>query len=137
MRHLSPAVRSLLLGTGLALAGAMVLVLFADRFRVGATWSPMSPRGGPGVLFILGPALAGWFWVAGWVKRPTAIIEAVVLGALAAVPVGLVAVVLDSAWATAPHVLESLFSTIAVALVVSAVASTAVRLVPEPAQPQE
>lgn len=137
MRDLSLALRSVLLGGALALLGALVLAVFADRFHVGATWSPMHPRGGPGFLFIIGPALAGWFWIAAWVKRPAAIAEALALGALAAVPVGLVAVVLDSAWATAPRVLESLFSTIAVALVVSAVASTAVRLVPEPAQPQE
>ncbi len=139
MRPLSPAVRPLLLGVGMALMGALVLFVFADRFRVGATWSPMHPRGGPGFLFVVGPALAGWFWIASWVRRPglAAVAEALALGVLAAITVGLVAVVLGTVWSAAPRVLESLFSTIAVALVVSAIASIATRLVPEPPNAQE
>ncbi len=134
MLRSTPALGSFLLGGVLAGLGALVLVLFARGFEAGATWSPVTQTGGPGFVFVIGPALAGWFWIAGWVKRGgiAAVAEALGLSVLAALAAGAVGLVLSRTWPAHPVVLESLFSTIGVALVVSTIASVSVRLVNEP-----
>lgn len=111
-------------------------MLFAGAFLDGATWSPVTQRGGPGFLFVVGPALTGWFGVAPRVRSPgmSGLGEALCLSVLAAVPLGIAVVTLDKVWAGAPPVLESLFSTAAVALVVSTIAAVCVRLSSEPDQ---
>ena len=130
---LSP-VRSFLLGGAVSALGALVLLVCARSFAAGATWSPVHQTGGPGFVFVIGPAVAGWFWVGSWVKRDGlgAVAEATFLGSVAALAAGLVGLVLARAWPAHPAVLESLFSTIGVALVVSAIASVSVRLASEP-----
>lgn len=130
------ALRSILLGGAIAALGALVVVVFAAAFAAGATWSPVTQTGGPGFAFVIGPALAGWCWIAGWVKgRGLAAVGAAIgLGTLAALAAGLVGLVLARAWPSHPAVLESLFSTVGVALVVSTIASVSVRLVNEPNQ---
>ncbi len=129
-----PPVRSFLLGGAVAALGAVVLFTCAGAFEAGATWSPVNQTGGPGFVFVIGPALAGWFWVGGWVRRHelAAVGEATLLGGLAALAAGVVGLVVARAWPAHPAVLESLFSTIGVALVVSTIASVSVRLVSEP-----
>ena len=136
MISLRAPIRCVLLGGALGALGALVVIGFAGAFEAGATWSPVTQAGGPGFVFVIGPALAGWFWIAPWVQRQgvAAIGDALGLGILAAVAAGLVGLVLARAWPTHPAVLESLFSTIGVALVVSAIASVSVRLVTEPNQ---
>lgn len=134
MRASSSAVRSFLLGGAVAAVGSLVLVVFARSFEAGATWSPVTQTGGPGFVFVIGPALVGWFLIAAWVRRRgiAAVGEALGLGALAALAASAVGLVLSRAWPAHPAVLESLFSTVGVALVVSTIASVSVRLVNEP-----
>ncbi len=130
------ATRSIGTGLALGLGGIAALVLFAGAFLEGATWSPATQRGGPGFLFVVGPALAGWFGVASWVRSTdiSSLAEAFGLSALAAAPICIAGVTLHQVWTGAPPVLESLFSTAAVALVVSAIAAVCVRLSLEPDQ---
>ena len=134
MQRLTASARSLCLGGAVAALAALVLWLFAGAFEVGATWSPVTQTGGPGFLFVVGPALIGWFWLAGWVRRSglAAIGEALVLSVVAAIAVGAGALVLATSWPTHPAVLESLYSAVGVALVVSTISSVSVRLVGEP-----
>lgn len=134
MQILRSAAKPLLLGIALGVLGALVLVMFAGAFEHGATWSPVNQHGGPGAVFVVGPALAGWFWVAAWVERRglAALGEALARSALAALAAGAVGLVLAQRWPAHPAVLESLFSTIGVALVVSSIASVSVRLATEP-----
>ncbi|MFN0246411.1 MAG: hypothetical protein ACKV2T_05860 [Kofleriaceae bacterium] len=128
------AIRSFSVGAAVAAVGALVLVAFARSFEDGATWSPVTQHGGPGFLFVVGPACVGWFWIASWVKRrgPGAFGVALCLSALAALAASAVGMVLSRIWPEHPRVLESLFSTIGVALIVSTIASVSVALVTEP-----
>lgn len=128
--------RSIAAGVALGVGGVLVLVLFRRAFLDGATWSPVTQRGGPGFVFVIGPALAGWFGVASWVRSITmsSLAEAAGLSALAAAPIGVAGVALNYLWAGAPPVLESLFSTAMIALVVSAVVAVCIRLSSEPQQ---
>jgi hypothetical protein len=134
MRNLSVSIQSLLVGAMLAGVGAVLLLLFADAFRDGATWSPVTQRGGPGFMFVVGPALVGWFWAASLVKAhgSTATLHALGISLMASIGVAVGGVALGRSWSAAPVVLESLFSTIAVALMVGTVASVSVRLTSQP-----
>jgi hypothetical protein len=120
----------------LAAGGALVLVLFAKAFLDGATWSPVTQRGGPGFMFVLVPATVGWFWAASLVDARgfAAVWHALGVSSVASIAVAGGGVALATLWAAAPIVLESLFSTMAVALMVGTVASVSVRLVTEPNQ---
>ncbi|MFN0245523.1 MAG: hypothetical protein ACKV2T_01360 [Kofleriaceae bacterium] len=128
------AIRSFFLGGVVAGVGVLVLVAFAQPFEDGATWSPVTQHGGPGFLFVIGPACVGWFWIASWVQRcgAGALGVGLCLSALAALAARAVGMVLSRLWPEHPRVLESLFSTIGVALIVSTIASISVALVTEP-----
>lgn len=125
--------RPLVLGSSVAVVAMAAVFVFADAFHDGATWSPVHQNGGPGFVFVVGPALAGWFGIASWVRRngSSAIFQVLWFAALAAVPVAAVGIGLGLAWPDAPAVLESLFSTTGVALIVSAVAAVSVRIASE------
>jgi hypothetical protein len=134
MHRLPLPIRSFLIGSTLAVIGALVVVLFAHSFRDGATWSPVTQRGGPGFMFVLGPAGVGWFWASSWVDRSgfAAVWQALGISTIASVAVVAGGLLLTNLWSAAPIVIESLFSTIAVALMVGTVAAVSVRLASEP-----
>lgn len=134
MPQLPAPIRSLLMGGLVAALGTLILFAFKDAFYNGATWSPVTQRGGPGFVFVIGPALIGWFWIASLVKpvEQSAVWRALGMSALPAAVVVLFGFYLGRIWPNAPMVLESLFSTMAVALMVGTLASVSVRLALEP-----
>jgi hypothetical protein len=136
MYQLPLPIRSLLIGSMLAAGGTLLILLFAHSFHDGATWSPVTQRGGPGFMFVLGPAAVGWFWASSWVNARgfAALWQALGICTIASIAVVAGGLVLTNLWAAAPTVLESLFSTIAVALMVGTVAAVSVRLASEPNQ---
>ncbi len=136
MQFIPTTIRSLLLGAMMTLGGALLVIVFAESFRSGATWSPVTQRGGPGFLFVILPALAGWFWLADMVTHRglSALWQALSISIVPAIVAVLGGIALAQKWATAPAVVGSLFSTIAVALIVGTLASVSVRLAQDPIQ---